>query len=222
MQGFLTSARFFSKDDSTPCCPPGSEPYRPSAADYKPKGDVIELDKDLKCYVSGEGKKAVVHCYDVYGFEGGRSKEITDQIGAENYLAIMPDFFRTHPWFHDQDVSMDIKLGWLVQFQWEAVSSDLFGRVIPYLRSKGVTDLAITGTCWGAWVVFKACVTGKFKCGVSWHPSVHIARHFGENEIDIAKQIHCPQLILPAGNDQPNMMEGGEVIETLRKQGVEV
>ena len=57
------------------CCPPGSEPYL--APTYKPRGEIIKLD-DLECYVVGEGKEAVIFNYDIYGFNGGRTRLMAD------------------------------------------------------------------------------------------------------------------------------------------------
>lgn len=102
----------------SPCCPPGSHGYLDSG-DYKPQGQEVDLGAGLTCYRHGEGKTAVVHCYDVFGLNAGRSKQITDKL-AKGRIAIMPDFFRKAPLFPD-DVSYEEKLQWLTQFKWKEV-----------------------------------------------------------------------------------------------------
>lgn len=90
--------------------------------------------------------------------------------------------------------------------------------MLPYLAEKGVTAIGTVGTCWGAWVVLKACASDKFKCGVSWHPSFQCAGVFGEKEEDIAELVKSPQLIMPAGGDLPNVMKDGEILKILRSK----
>ncbi len=46
VRGMATKA-----SDTSPCCPPGSEPYL--ASDYKPKGEVVELEGGLELYTRG-------------------------------------------------------------------------------------------------------------------------------------------------------------------------
>lgn len=81
------------------CCPPGSEPFL--AATYKARGEVINLD-GLNCYVFGKGDKAVICNYDIYGFDGGRTRLMVDQIADAGYLAILPDYYGKDAWPADK------------------------------------------------------------------------------------------------------------------------
>ena len=183
--------------DKGGCCPPGSEPFL--AATYKPKGEVIKLD-DLECYVYGKGDKAVICSYDIYGFDAGRTRLMVDQIADAGYLAILPDYYRGVKWGADDPIGPDT-FKWILDFTWEKVWKDITDKVLPYLAEKGATKIGLTGTCWGAWVVLKACTTDKFACGVSWHPSFQCEKIFGGNEEEVAEKVKAPQIIMPAGGD---------------------
>ena len=53
------------------CCPPGSEGAL--AATHEPRGTEVSIpDSDLKAYTVGTGEAAVIHYYDIFGFNGGR------------------------------------------------------------------------------------------------------------------------------------------------------
>ena len=69
---------------------------------------------------------------------------------------------------------------------------------------------SILGFCWGSYVVVKMSESPIIKAGVSMHPShSKICEQIGENEELQLKNIKCPQLFLPAGNDHPNTKFGG-------------
>ena len=69
---------------------------------------------------------------------------------------------------------------------------------------------SILGFCWGSYVVVKMSESPIIKAGVSMHPShSKICEQIGENEELLLKNIKCPQLFLPAGNDHPATKFGG-------------
>lgn len=70
---------------------------------------------------------------------------------------------------------------------------------------------SMIGFCWGAWVNFHASATDKITCAVSAHPSVQIEQAFGGNEVDLAKKVKCPQVLMPAGGDPDNLKPGSSV-----------
>ena len=95
-----------SADDGGACCPVDSLPraWRGS----KGAGEEFSIG-DLPTYVVGENSmqdgKAVICIYDIYGFRGGRIREICDELAEEGYLVILPDFFRGEAWLDDQGTS---------------------------------------------------------------------------------------------------------------------
>ena len=87
---FLSQKRFNSKIMS--CCPSTAwgELKNP---DYKEKGKVEKID-DLDIYVVGNGSKCIIWNYDVFGFNGGRTRQMCDFLAESGYLVIMPDYYR--------------------------------------------------------------------------------------------------------------------------------
>ena len=71
------------------CCPPNSHAYL--APDYKEVGSVIEID-GTELYISGQTStgKGILIIPDVYGFHGGRVRNIADQFAEAGYFAIVP------------------------------------------------------------------------------------------------------------------------------------
>jgi len=79
------------KKQNLVCCPIGGEPQLFS--DYTPQGNNIILS-DLPVYTIGTGPKVIVVAHDIYGFDGGRTKLICDQLANEGYRIYLPDFYR--------------------------------------------------------------------------------------------------------------------------------
>ena len=143
---------------------------------------------------------------------------MADQIADKGYLVLLPDYYRQDSWPESKPPGGPDTFEWILQFTWEKVEKDIYSKVLPYLMEKGVTTVGTVGTCWGAWVVLKACTSDQFRCGVSWHPSFQCAGVFGEKEEDIAELVKSPQLIMPAGGDLQNVMEDGEILKILRSK----
>lgn len=70
------------------------------------------------------------------------------------------------------------------------------------------TRCRMIGFCFGAWVNFHASASGRISCAVNCHPSVRLEGLWGSNEVDLAKTVKCPQMLLPAGNDPDNIKPG--------------
>lgn len=162
----------------------------------------------------GEGDTAIVHCYDIFGYNAGRTRLMVDQMADAGNLVILPDLYHGDSWPIDKEIGMET-FAWVKNFQIEKVLADLTDRVLPYLAEKGAKKVGISGTCWGAWVVLNASTTGKFSAGVSWHPSFQICGIFGGSEVEVAGKINTPQLVLPAENDQANVMKDGDVTKAM-------
>jgi dienelactone hydrolase len=85
--------------DEQDCCPVGSLPSLTPSEEYVTKGEVILLG-DLPAYVVGSrsASHAVIVGYDIYGFNGGRIRNICDEIASHGYLVVLPDYFRGDCW----------------------------------------------------------------------------------------------------------------------------
>ena len=61
--------------------------------DYKEKGQVEKIE-DLDIYHVGQGSKCIIWNYDVFGFKGGRTRQMCDFLAENGYLVVMPDYYR--------------------------------------------------------------------------------------------------------------------------------
>jgi len=193
------------------CCPSGSWGALIETAPeaYVAKGKV-ERRGDIDLYVSGvaEGGKCVIWNYDIFGFNGGRTKMLCDIIAENGFLVVMPDFYRDGR-FHDP------KNPGTPEFlkehtQWSKLKGDVEDVVLPFAKEKGATSFGAIGTCWGSYMVVRQGAYPEFKAGVSMHPSHSpIAGMIGEAEADLLAAVKCHQLFMPAGNDHANVKPGG-------------
>jgi dienelactone hydrolase len=92
---------------------------------------------------------------------------------------------------------------------------DLEKRVVPFLRSLGVTRIGCVGFCFGGHVAFLASQMDSFSCGIAAHSSLKAMKMHGSSEVKAALAVKCPQMILQAGNDPENTKPGGEVHQAL-------
>jgi len=67
---------------SVGCCPPTSWGELKVDKDYKAKG-VVEKVGDIDVYKVGDGPRCVIWNYDVYGFDGGRTRQFCDQLAEK-------------------------------------------------------------------------------------------------------------------------------------------
>merc|ERR1719494_1322391 len=193
------------------CCPSGSwGALDQSYEEYVPKGKV-EKKGDMDIYIAGveNGKsgKCIIWNYDIFGFNGGRSKMWCDLLASERFLVIMPDFYRGI--FHDKTVP-GLPEFLKEQTQWSKLKQDVENIVLPMAKSLGGNSFGCIGTCWGGYMVIRESSYPEFKAGISMHPSHSpISALLGEVEADLLKEVQCQQLFMPAGNDHENVKPGG-------------
>jgi len=193
------------------CCPANSWPELKNP-DYKPKGVVELLDEasKLEVYTVGEGDKCVIWNYDIFGFDGGRTRQMADFVADQGFLVIMPDYYRGTMC----DVHKEPQDTTVAFLKAHSVLSDLRkdfqSFVLPYATKKGAKTLGTFGFCWGSVPVIDFSSFDDIKCGVSFHPShPPIFGMTGVNEEDALKAVKAPQLLLPAGGDADSVKKGG-------------
>merc|ERR1712123_206827 len=70
------------------CCPEGSYGNPPFPGySWNDKG-VVEEVGDMKMYRTGSSSKCIIWCYDIYGFEGGRTRQLCDQLADSGYMVM--------------------------------------------------------------------------------------------------------------------------------------
>ena len=98
---------------------------------------------------------------------------------------------------------------------WDRVSFDFEEIVLDRLGSD--TSVGVLGFCWGGWFTFRASSHPSVSCGVTCHPSLDVCRFTGEDMETVCDLIKCPQLVLAAGDDRPNVKAGGVLDVSLSK-----
>eukprot|EP00090_Calanus_glacialis_P010734 TRINITY_DN19192_c0_g1_i1.p1 TRINITY_DN19192_c0_g1~~TRINITY_DN19192_c0_g1_i1.p1 ORF type:complete len:253 (-),score=69.10 TRINITY_DN19192_c0_g1_i1:79-837(-) len=191
------------------CCPDGSYGNPPFPGySWNTKGVVDEVG-DMKVYRTGCSNKCIIWCYDIYGFEGGRTRQLCDQLADCGYMVILPDFFHGE-W---RDVGDEDLACWLTgQSDWYGQrQAEWVETILPYARSHGAEVFGCVGTCWGGYMVMRLSAYGEFKAGVSLHPATTcIAENMlNEKMYEVLDEVGCPQLVLTAGEDHSNEKPGG-------------
>lgn len=186
------------------CCPVESHPFMENS-EYKCKG-VIERIDDLDLYVVGSGEKCVIWNYDIFGFDGGRTRQCVDLLASHGFLVILPDYYRNGFFIAPTDPGL---MDHIKNFPYSKMESDV-SRILEFARRKGATTFGSIGTCWGSYLVVKMSALPGFQAGISMHPShPPMMMLLGESEEEAYKQVHCKQLFLSAGNDHENVFPGG-------------
>lgn len=185
------------------CCPPKSHSFLDNS-EYQCKGTIEKVD-DLEMYVSGSGEKCVIWNYDIFGFDGGRTRQNVDLLASQGFMVILPDYYRgffitpTDPGLVDH----------IKKYSYSELEPDV-NRVLTFARSRGANTFGSVGTCWGSFLVIKLSAFPDFKAGVSMHPShPKMMELLDDSEEEAYKQVQCKQLFMSAGNDHENLFPGG-------------
>jgi hypothetical protein len=72
------------------CCPPTAEKYL--APDYNFVGTTHSLEDGIEFYKTGslESKKAIILIPDIFGWNGGRTRNIADYLAEQGYFVVVP------------------------------------------------------------------------------------------------------------------------------------
>jgi len=191
------------------CCPPGAWGELKPDADYKAKGAVEKLDGGLEVYVTGkaESDKCVIWNYDIFGFNGGRTRQLCDILGEQGFMVILPDYYRGEAVKAIDETLMDFIKKHTV---WDNLKADA-DKVIAFAKAKGAKVFGSVGTCWGTYPVMKLSAYPEFVAGVGMHPSHSpISGAVGDDETKLLEGAKSAQILfMPAGDDHENVRTGG-------------
>ena len=131
----------------------------------------VETLFDLPCYMvgpsgpgSGGPKKAIVLIYDIFGFAPPNTRHNCDTLAEAGFFVIMPDLFRGSG---RRDPAFERPTE-------EAVDTDLYEKVMPFLKAKGYSVVGLVGFCFGGGVAMRAATTGLFQaCAGAHKPTLH-------------------------------------------------
>jgi len=212
------------------CCPPGSWPDL-NNSDYVCKGVVETLDEasDFKVYKTGDSHaadsgKCVLWNYDIFGFDGGRTRQMADYVASQGFLVIIPDYYRSGKFCDVTKESGETIQAFLKEHSVLAnLKKDFDTFILPYAEKNGCKSIGTFGFCWGSVPVIHFSSFDQIKCGVSFHPShPPIFGMINEVEEDRLKAVKCPQLLLPAGNDSDTVKTDGLAQKVIGKDKCDV
>ena len=69
------------------CCPPQSHGFL-DGSEYESKGTIENVD-GLDIYIVGEGEKCVIWNYDIFGFNGGRTRQHCDLLAGHGRFSFV-------------------------------------------------------------------------------------------------------------------------------------
>ncbi len=212
----------------------------PAGPTVQPRGKLATIvpSKTPIYYVCGDGaakaddsssppqpKSGILVFPDVWGLGNLRTQLICDAYAAtNNHHVVLFDPFRGETKADHEDM-----VAWLSSVPYEPnVISDVTA-CIEYLVGKGVdkSNISAVGFCWGAWAIAKCSAErSPFRCAVWFHPSTGIEKRVFQQDDDmmmrnIDETLHI--LVMPAGNDDDRLKNGGEWAEgIIKKNGGEV
>jgi dienelactone hydrolase len=187
------------------CCPPGAAPYL--AADHADEGVIGQVDS-VSYYQVGSGEAGVLLCPDVWGWNGGRTRAIADDLSKLGLSVWVPKVLKAYQGGTDDDglpPNFNIaermnELGPLVGGYWNpTVTVAMTLKVVAEMRASGVRRIACIGFCYGAWIGIKFAKETQLVCGAGPHPSIHMEGMVGGNPINLAKESSCPWAFFPCG-----------------------
>ena len=242
MRPFVFSPLFFHTSSlgmscsstSSPCCPPGSwdAPLNPSGPTVQPRGQLATIGDKSKTpiyYVCGKAEQegaadqrpnsGLIVFPDVWGLKNLRTQLICDTFASNNHHVVLFDPFRG-----ETKADHDDMVAWLSSMPYEPNVIDDVNACMDYLVDKGVDrgNVSSVGFCWGCWAIAK-CSADKspFRCAVWAHPSTGIeTRVFQQDDDHMMRSMgdSLPILVMPAGNDDDRLKNGGEWAEELIKK----
>ncbi len=190
---------------TTKACCDGGLPSKCNGGE--PGGKVIELQSfagkpALPCYEVGEGDKAVIAVYDIFGFtENKRTRLVCDEIARAGYRVILPDFYRGTDVLKEFGTfppagGIEAVGEWVTRVApFDQTVREVNEVVVKHLQGKGAKSIGVLGFCWGGKIAVLSSTSELIKAGVGIHPSFLSP--------DDCEKITSPQMFLTAGNDPP-------------------
>ena len=69
---------------------------------------------------------------------------------------------------------------------------------MPEIEKKEVSSIGIVGFCWGAVpTVLGVNESQKFKCAISYHPSLALLKFFDMDWVEYTKKVDVPLMLFP-------------------------
>jgi len=212
--------------DSSPCCPPDSEPFL--ANTYATVGSIQQISDGVEFYETGEATsgKAIIIIPDIWGWNSGRTRPIADLLAQKGYYVVVPKLL-VPPFQGGTDGDgFPAEFDWaefkpyLAGLTWESSFKPRFVSLFAKLESIGIQKIGMIGFCWGGWVLCQVAADfpEKINAGVIAHPSITLEENiYGGSPVSLVSRVFCPVFLMPAGGDPDTYRPGGEILETLKR-----
>ncbi|CAL1168383.1 unnamed protein product [Cladocopium goreaui] len=162
--------------------------------------------------------------------EVSKHRRVCDQMASAIHgsLICLPDLFEGEPLCPDFCDSSLPKLRlflyvplllYRIRYRhgWEQMLPKIQG-LLNSFQSADSDDSAVPISCFdfcfGAYLAVKGSALGAFRASVGFHPSLVVGRlqcsPHGQGHADLAREVKCPQMMLPAGNDDAAVKPNGE------------
>lgn len=187
-----------------PCAAAGSLVYTNDAA----QAGVVEKLGDLECYNVNVGSStAVVIGTDIFGFGNSNMRANADMLAKSMGCTVcVPDHFRGR---HAGELDLSnpatagANIGAFVREHgaFERAKSDLTTQVVPYLKSKGATNLFYLGFCWGGIIALALVADDELAPHFRAAGGIHASLKDPEGDLVKARAAKLPLMLLQADND---------------------
>jgi len=162
----------------------------------------------ISYYQVGSGSAGLLVCPDVWGWNGGRTRAVADDLAKKGLSVWVPKLLPAYEGGTDGDglpPNFDIgarmsEIGPLVGGDWnpsKVVPKCL--KIIKAMDHAGVKKKGVLGFCFGGWIGMHLSKQVDFVCGASPHPSVHMEGMIGGDPAALASESKCPFAFYPAG-----------------------
>jgi dienelactone hydrolase len=168
--------------------------------------------------------KAIIMVPDVFGWDSGRIRRYADLLSEIAGYVVVPKLLQP-PFEEGTDgdglpPTFDVSARWsdfvsyMSQFKYNEVLKPKIDGLINHLRSNGVSKIGLMGFCFGGWVICNIVRDhgDVISCAVIPHPSIGLEEKiYGGDCVALVDNVKCPVLLMPAGNDPPTYLPGGDV-----------
>eukprot|EP01060_Flectonema_neradi_P013148 TRINITY_DN1991_c0_g3_i2.p1 TRINITY_DN1991_c0_g3~~TRINITY_DN1991_c0_g3_i2.p1 ORF type:complete len:285 (+),score=70.26 TRINITY_DN1991_c0_g3_i2:47-856(+) len=209
------------------CCPPGSHGFL--AHDYKAIGKETSAG-GVEVYETGTAvdKKMTIIVGDVWGWDGGRVRQIADQLGGLVVIAKMmkPYESGTNGDALPPDFNIGEKFAEIVPHLKENWTPEVvlpqLKKVMTHYRTQGIEECGMIGYCYGCWIISHLCQGEEtplpVKCAVMSHPSLGLEGVFERDPTALASKVNIPVMIHQAKEDDSALYgESGSIFAAFQK-----
>lgn len=191
------------------CCPPDAAPYL--AANHVDEGSVKEVE-GVTYYNVGAGEIGLLVMPDVFGWNGGRVRALSDQFAKRGFNVFIPKLLPPLEGGTDGDglppdfamSRFGAEVGPLLSGAWgPAAVVSQFLKVVDAAKADGVKRFGFIGYCYGGWIgmyLSKAMPSEELVAAACPHPSVHMEGMIGGNPVALASEVNCPWALFPCGD----------------------